>query len=68
MATRVLLVTSLDDLKDRISRLVLLILIVEFFGLALQFSATTALDLLALGLGIFLVAAAMYLGSQHSRA
>ena len=63
-AARVLLISNLDDLKDRISRLVLLILIVEFFGLALQLRVRSALDLLLLALGIFLVAASVYLTTR----
>jgi uncharacterized membrane protein YqhA len=65
VADRVLTVRTLDDLKERISRLVLLILIVEFFGIALGLSITTSLDLLLLGVGIFLIAAAMWLASRH---
>jgi uncharacterized membrane protein YqhA len=65
VADRVLTVRTLDDLKERISRLVLLILIVEFFGIALGLSITTSLDLLLLGVGIFLIAAAMWLAGRH---
>jgi uncharacterized membrane protein YqhA len=65
VADRVLTVRTLDDLKERISRLVLLILIVEFFGIALGLTITTSLDLLLLGVGIFLIAAAMWLAGRH---
>lgn len=58
-------IKSLDELKDRISRLALLILTVEFLGMALRLSTTTALDLLYLAIGIFLIAAAVYLGGKH---
>ena len=63
-AARVLLIRNLDDLKDRMSRLVLLILIVEFFGMALRLSVQGALDLLLLALGIFLVAASVFLTTR----
>ena len=65
VAERVLTVRTLDDLKERISRLVLLILIVEFFGIALGLTIATSLDLLLLGVGIFLIAAAMWLAGRH---
>jgi uncharacterized membrane protein YqhA len=65
VAERVLSIRTLDDLKDRISRLVLLILIVEFFGLVLGLSISSALELLMLGVGIFLVAGAIYLAGRH---
>jgi uncharacterized membrane protein YqhA len=65
VAERLLTIRSLDDLKDRISRLVLLILIVEFFGIALGLNITSALELLMFGVGIFLIAAAVYLASRH---
>ena len=66
VAERVLTLHTLDDLKDRISRLVLLILIVEFFGIALGLSVATATDLLLFGVGIFLIAGAIYLASRHT--
>lgn len=65
VAERVLTVRTLDDLKDRITRLVLLILIVEFFGVALGLTISSALELLMLGVGILMIAAAMYLASRH---
>jgi uncharacterized membrane protein YqhA len=64
---RLMLATSLDVLKDRIARLVLLVLVVEFFGAALQFKTTTGLDLLVLAVGVFLIAAALFLTRQHNQ-
>ena len=52
-------------MKDRISRLVLLILIVEFFGISLGLTISSAMELLMLGVGIFLVAGAIYLAGRH---
>jgi uncharacterized membrane protein YqhA len=60
-AERLLLIRSLDDLKDRLAKVVLLILVVKFFEFALRLTITSALDLLWLGLGILLVAAAVML-------
>jgi uncharacterized membrane protein YqhA len=60
-AARVLLIRSLDDLKDRLAKVVLLILVVKFFEYALQLTFGTPLDLLYLALGVLLVSAALYL-------
>lgn len=63
-ASRLLLIRSLDDLKDRLAKVVLLILVVKFFEFALQLSFDRPLDLLYLALGIGLVAAAVALSSR----
>ncbi len=64
-APRLLVVCSLNDLKDKVARLVLLVLVIEFFGRALNLDYARALDLLYLAGGILLVSAALYLrGSQ----
>jgi len=60
-ASRLLLIRSLDDLKDRLAKVVLLILVVKFFEYALQLEIRTSLELLWLGLGVMLVAAALWL-------
>lgn len=60
-AKRLLLIQSLDDLKDRLAKVVLLILVVKFFEYALALHITTPLELLYLGVGIVLVSAAVYL-------
>ncbi|HEX8694495.1 MAG TPA: YqhA family protein [Longimicrobium sp.] len=64
-AERLLLIRSLDDLKDRLAKVVLLILVVKFFEYALQLSFQTPLDLLYLAIGVLLVSAALYL--SHGR-
>jgi uncharacterized membrane protein YqhA len=60
-ASRLLLIRSLDDLKDRLAKVVLLILVVKFFEYALQLHFQTSLDLLYLAVGILLVSGALYL-------
>jgi uncharacterized membrane protein YqhA len=60
-AGRLLLIRNLDDLKDRLAKVVLLILVVKFFEYALALHVTAAVDLLWLGLGIALVALAVLL-------
>jgi uncharacterized membrane protein YqhA len=64
-AARLLLIRSLDDLKDRLAKVVLLILVVKFFEYALALKITGALDLLWLALGIALIAAALVLSHRH---
>jgi uncharacterized membrane protein YqhA len=64
--SRVLVIENLDDLKDRLAKVVLLILIVKFFEHALRLTFTTALDLLYLALGIVLVAGALFLSHGKS--
>ncbi len=60
-AERLLLIRSIDDLKDRLAKVIFLILIVKYFELAITFKVQTSLDLLFLALGISLVAAGLYL-------
>ena len=68
MASRLLLINSLDDLKDRLAKVVLLILIVKFFEHALRMSFPNPFDLLELAVGIALVSVAIFLshrGESH---
>ncbi len=61
LAARVLLVANLDDLKARLAKVVLMILVVRFFEYALGMSFHTALDLLQFAGGIALLGLALYL-------
>lgn len=69
IAPRLLQIHSVDDLKDRLGRVVLLILVVKFFQQALQIKYTTTLDLFLLAMGVVLIGGALYLtshkGSHH---
>jgi len=65
-AARLLLIRSMDDLKDRLAKVVLLILVVKFFEYALQIQIRSPLDLLYLALGTLLVSGALWL--SHSKA
>jgi uncharacterized membrane protein YqhA len=60
-AERLLLIRSIDDLKERLAKVIFLILIVKYFELAITFKVQTSQDLLFLALGIALVAAGLYL-------
>jgi len=58
-ASKILVIQNLDDLKDRLSKLVLLILIVKYFQNTLS-NASSAIDLLYFALGIFLIGVSLY--------
>jgi uncharacterized membrane protein YqhA len=65
-ASRQLLrVTDLEDLKQRVGKLIVLVLVVEFFQLALQLPVRTSVDLLYLAVGVLLVSGALYLTGRH---
>jgi len=66
LAERVLLIKNLDDLKDRLAKVVLLMLVVKFFQYALDLKYENPLELLYLAIGILLIAAALYL--SHAKA
>jgi uncharacterized membrane protein YqhA len=68
IASRLLLIRSLDDLKERLAKVVFLILIVRYFQYALESTPATPLELLYLALGITLIAVALYLTKEkHGR-
>jgi uncharacterized membrane protein YqhA len=61
-ASSILKIESLNDLKQRLERLILLILMVEFFRTAVEIEFSTPIELLYFALGIALIGAAIYLG------
>lgn len=63
-AARLLLIRSLDDLKDRLANVILLIVIVKFFQQSLAMKYTNTTDLLILALGVALIAGALYLSNR----
>ena len=58
-----LLVRNLDDLKNRLAKLVLLVLVVEVLQQGLQATYTSALDVLYLAVATLLVGGAIFLGN-----
>lgn len=64
---RLLRIHDLEDLKQRVAKLVVLVLVVEFFQPALRLPVRGALELLWLGLGILAVSAALWLTGQSKR-
>ena len=61
---RVLIINNLDDLKSRLGKVILIILIVKFFEYGIKMSVESPLDLLAFAGGIALVGFALFL--SHS--
>lgn len=59
-SSKILVIESLDDLKARLAKVILMILIVTLFEEALKMNLTTTLDLLYLGGAIALVGVALY--------
>ena len=59
--SKILLITDLDDLKARVGKVVLLILIVKFFERALSMHFSTPTDMLYFAGSIALVGLALYL-------
>lgn len=60
-SSNVLLISSLDDLKGRLAKVILMILIVKFFEHAIGMTFKSPLDLLYLAGGISLLGLALYL-------
>ena len=72
MSARILRVESLDDLKSRLGKVILIILIVETFKDGFQIKAESPLDVLYVAASIALVGLALYLthssGSENKKA
>ncbi|PUB87619.1 MAG: hypothetical protein B6D72_06665 [gamma proteobacterium symbiont of Ctena orbiculata] len=60
-ASNVLTITSLDDLKSRLAKVVMMILVVRYFEFALGMDFVTPMDLLQFAAGIALLGLALYL-------
>ncbi|HLG44570.1 MAG TPA: YqhA family protein [Nitrospirales bacterium] len=59
-SSRILVIHSLDDLKDRLGKVVLMILIVTFFKNVIHTTFEDPLNILYLAVGILFVALALY--------
>lgn len=69
-ASSVLLIHSLDDLKNRLAKVILMILIVKFFEHAIAMKFSNSLDLIFLAGGIALIGLSLYLthaADDHSK-
>ncbi len=65
-SSKVLVINSLDDLKSKLAKVILMILVVTFFEVSLYMSFNSALDLMYFSLGILMVSLALYFGSKSS--
>jgi uncharacterized membrane protein YqhA len=59
-SSKILVINSLDDLKSRLAKVILMIMIVTLFEEALNMKLSTPVDLLSLGGAIALIAVALY--------
>lgn len=66
-ASNVLIINSLDDLKSRLAKVILMILIVRFFEYAIDIHIDTAMNLLYLAAGIALIGLALYLSHEADK-
>ncbi len=64
-SAKVLVIHSLDELKNKLARVILLIMIVKFMQVALTAHYDTPLDVLYLALAILLIGGAIFLGNLH---
>lgn len=66
-SSKILIVNNLDDLKSRLAKVILMIMIVTLFEEALNMKMSTPLDLVYLGASIALISLALYLthASEH---
>ncbi|TXT25731.1 MAG: hypothetical protein FD134_899 [Gallionellaceae bacterium] len=66
-SSKILVISNLDDLKSRLAKVIIMIMIVTLFEEALNMKMTSPIDLLYLGGSIALVALALYLthSSDH---
>lgn len=66
-ASNVLIINSLDDLKARLAKVILMILIVRFFEFAIRMDFKVSLDLLYLAAGIALIGLALFLSHEADK-
>lgn len=60
LGERVLVIKSLEDLKEKLGRLVIMVLIVSFFKQVLHLEFKNPLETLYIALGVLLIALALY--------
>ena len=60
LGQRVLVIKSLEDLKEKLGRLVIMVLIVSFFKQVLHLEFKNPLETLYIALGVLLIALALY--------
>ena len=63
----VLVIRTFDDLKNRLGKVILMIMVVSFFERVLAVRTNTPLDVVLVGAGILLVAGALWLSHAGGR-
>ena len=63
-SSKVLVIKSLDDLKAKLAKVILMILVVTFFEISISMDMKTTYDLILFSLGILAVSLALYFGSK----
>jgi len=66
-ANNILMINSLDDLKDRLAKVVLMILVVAFFKNVLHVTFDNPLNILYMGGGILLVSLSTYFTNKTGK-
>jgi uncharacterized membrane protein YqhA len=59
-SSKVLVIHTLDDLKSKLAKVILMILVVTFFEVSLSMTFINALDLVYFAFGILMVSLALY--------
>ena len=60
LGKKVLVIQNLDDLKEKLGRLVIMVLIVAFFKQALHMQYSSPLDVIYIAIGVLLISLALY--------
>jgi uncharacterized membrane protein YqhA len=66
-SSRVLIIHDLDQLKEKIAKVVIMVLIVTFFKYAVNINYSEMINLLYLSIGILLIAVSIYLTHKTPR-
>jgi len=66
-AAHMLSINDLDDLKSRLGKVIMMILIVKFFEMAIGMQIESIRDLLIFGGGIFLIAVTLFASEKAAR-
>jgi len=64
-SSKILAIHSLDDLKEKLAKVVLMVLIVTFFKYAIHIKYETPLETLYLALGVLMLALALYFSHKN---
>ena len=66
-SSNILVINTLDDLKDRLGKVILMILIVAFFKKVLHVNFEEPIDILYMGTGILMVSLASYFSHKSGQ-